>query len=80
LFVAAGYYVGFILNVVALGVTLVAPHLLSWDNFVVSNLLSCSWALGVVCDKSVVFIIYSDLEVIAARVFKEVALVTRLRW
>jgi hypothetical protein len=46
---------------------------------VVSNLLSCSWALGVVCDKSVVLIIYNDLEVIAARVFKEGALVTRLR-
>jgi hypothetical protein len=80
LFVAAGYYAGFILNVVALGVTLIALNLLSWDDFVVSNLLSCSWAPGVVCDESVIFIIHSDLEVIAARVFKEVAPVTRLGW
>jgi hypothetical protein len=80
LFVAAGYHAGFILNVIALGVTLVAPHPLSWDDFVVGNLLSRSWAPGVVCDKRIVLIIYSELEVIAARVFEEGPPVTRLRW
>jgi hypothetical protein len=80
LLIAAGYHAGFILNMVALGVTLIAPHPLSWDNFVVGNFLSCSWAPGVVCNESIVFIIHSDLEIIAARVFKEVAPVTRLRW